>query len=162
MKFTLKNIGALPYDEELGGYVVRFRIVTQDRNRFSAWSNFYVVKLPESMIGSEYLQTAQPDSSATAAYYTTLSAGKYLVTATWSDSESLYGLSEVDVYTRQGSTWVYRGRMPINNASNISQFVFNGAAPFNVRFSFHRPSKEPATGEPPVTSRLFVIDKTIT
>lgn len=162
MKFVLKNIGALPYDEELGGYVVRFRIVTQDRNRFSAWSNFYVVELPESMIGSEFYQTAQPNSSATAAYYATLSAGKYLVTATWSDSESLYGLSEVDVYTRQGVTWAYRGRMQINNASNISQFVFNGAAPFDVRFSFHRPAKDPVAGEPPVTTRLFVIDKTIT
>jgi len=157
-KFVLKNIGALPYDKD-NGYVVRFRVLSQDRNRMSAWSPFYVVPIPTDL---QIDDPVTPPSDLTA-YSINLAGNNRLVNVMWTDKDNaLLGLTSLDVYTKQASgSWDYIGRMGINNGSNLVQRVFSITGGASITFSFHRPLKVPDRTSPPANTRLFQVSTTI-
>lgn len=161
-KFTLRNIGLLPYDEDKKGYVLRFRIVSQDRNRMSSWSPFYVIPVPAG-----FQTDVSVSPSNLEIYETSLGSSKHLVSVTWTDqNDVLTGLNSLDVYTKQAAAdWEYIGRFGLKNASNIVQRVFTITGTQTIQFSFHRPLKVPKTtglSTLPANTQLFTTSKSVT
>jgi hypothetical protein len=101
-------------------YFTRYRIISEDRNRFSYWSPIY--KIPFDIKFSIL--------SASAVY------SSNLITATWSKdinsvSGTLYEPSGFDVWIKWSNTdWIYSGRM----SSTFMTFQKNtNATTFSIR-----------------------------
>lgn len=149
--FTLRDIGKLPFNATLGGYQIRFRVVSHDRNRVSAWTPYYTILVPESMSPS-----AEDVNFLNVASFTVTAAmpgDRTVVTAVW---EKIEGVDEVDVFEQKdGGSWTWKGRQPSWQASNIVQFVYDLLVTSSVRLSFHRPTDDSTYS---YLTRLFQTD----
>lgn len=119
-KLTISSVNLPPVNAQEKAYFVRYRIISEDRNRFSYWSPIY--KIPFNFV------------------FTTLSASvtyaNNLITAIWartvSSSHDLpYTPSSFDVWIKwSNSDWLYQGRI----AGTFMTFQKNtGATTFSTR-----------------------------
>lgn len=150
--FTLRDIGKLPFNSTLGGYQIRFRVVSSDKNRTSAWTPLYTVLVPDSL--SPSAENANFLNVASFAVTSLMASGDALVTVCW---EKIDGVDEVDVFqeTNNSGTWTWKGRQPSWQASNIVQFSHHRPAITSVRYSFHRPTDSSSYS---YLTRLFQTD----
>ena len=91
-----------PISGEQNGYIVRYRIASEDKNRYSHWSPQYKVQVAA--------QTAIPFSL-------TVDSVKNTVSLIWNVVD---GISSFDVYTKiNGGEWIYSTTVSTNSYSNI-------------------------------------------
>lgn len=93
-KVTLKN-NTLPFvqiDNDGPYYAIRYRIISEDRNRFSHWSPIYRIDMPPtSDAGLPYTT-----SNNITGYKTNISAGVETITVIWSHPET-FGTTDQEV-----------------------------------------------------------------
>lgn len=159
-KFILRDIARLPFNTDIQGYAVRFRVVSHDRNRVSSWSPFYNVTVPDEMIpsGSNINLINVAYTVNTQAY----GVDDSLITVMW---EQIPGVESVDVYEQPSASapsnqWIYRGRQRCDQLSNIVQFK-RPNTDGSWKFSFHRPQISPQSGTNTsiYPSRIFITDE---
>lgn len=163
--FILRDIARLPFNTELNGYVVRFRILSHDRNRTSAWSPFYVVKVPTdiSILNSQNLAISAAQSIVDSFTYDIQNINNQpdngvQLTITW---KKLPGVEYVDVYEQFGNastgpwkatptsatnTWKYIGKFKSDQLTNTMSIYNAHPAGYNTahyRYSFNRIQTNP-------------------
>lgn len=147
--FILRDIAKIPFNTDIDGYVVRFRIISKDRNRFSTWSPFYKVKNPYNI---------KPTSKTTplfdVAYTYTITSHTSqidLINIMW---DKIDGVQYVDIFEEEKlktdnftstAQWTYIGRQLTSQMSNIIQIRKSHSllTSNKYRYSFHRPQSDP-------------------
>jgi hypothetical protein len=117
-----------------GGFTVRYRIITEDRNQFSEWSPFYFLPILENqLIRANFIN----DTVNGGQYIRTIGSNKVL-DLLWNDL-SFIGIREYDIFLKIGSNeWKYQ-TTTTNNSANIGLGPFLG--PLNARVLISTPQK---------------------
>jgi hypothetical protein len=89
-------------------YIVRYRIVSEDRNRTSHWSPRHTLLSPALAEIPHLISTTVSVSDPT----------KVLVTATWTPPQDI-DIKSYDVYLKVNSNWAYVGNTSSNTYSAI-------------------------------------------
>ena len=150
-KVTIFRADLPPVDAQTLSYNLRYRIITANRNRSSAWSNVVSVAAPTI---STINFTVSPDNS-----------GK-IVQVVW-DAPASLGLSSFDLFVKWVGNhaetdydWLYFGR--VNTNSQLLVFpveVFDNATQLfedvkKVRLQLQRPTYNPVREDYPTSTNL--------
>lgn len=182
-KFILRDVARLPFNTDANGYVLRFRLISHDRNRSSEWSPFYVAKVPSDKIPTTKLQTLFPVATSNRR---TRDNNNFIYEMTW---EPIKGVDYLDIYEQSkpvsaglynwntdpnsnvDTQWTYLGRQSCTDQTNYIRVVkVDQSTPlYQWRWSFHRPQIDPYFGATSTTSvileeqiyssRIFFIDR---
>lgn len=98
---------SLPINSDTGEYIFRYRIVSDDRNRFSAWSPQYRLQAPTiAQILAANNTTSLPTPSFTVQ---TGSDGSKVATISWNVPSFMADVEKYDVFIKWGSatTWEF-------------------------------------------------------
>jgi len=95
-----KNI--LPINSDTGEYIFRYRIVSDDKNRFSAWSPQYRLQAPTIA----QVLSANTIASLPAPSYSvqTGSSGEKVATISWNSVAPFAGIEKYDVFIKWGAS----------------------------------------------------------
>lgn len=120
---VIKNVviprSELPAVNSSNQYIVRYRVVTDDRNRYSQWS-------PMFLVDGNSVSEVDADASV---------SGR-VISIVWSDPEPRSGY---DIFVKfDGGAYVYHGRSVTTNYSLISQ----GTASFQFLIQVEGMSKQ--------------------
>lgn len=157
-KVTIYRADLPPVDATTLSYNLRYRVVTENRNRVSAWSNVVSVAAP---------------SISTINYTTSIDSVGKIVQSVW-DAPSSLGLSSFDLFVRwvgSGSetdySWAYYGRVNTNSQLLVYPVtVFNNTlqtteAPASVRLQLQRPTYNPVREDYPTSTSLTLFQSNL-
>jgi hypothetical protein len=92
----------LPISSDTGEYIFRYRIVSDDKNRFSAWSPQYRLQAPtisQIMAANNVASLPIPSYSVQ-----TASGGEKVATVSWNIPAIFSSVEKYDVYIKWGSS----------------------------------------------------------
>lgn len=122
-KVRVSSVDLPPFGAIEEGYTIRYRVISDDRNRFSAWSPFYFLAKPNSLTLN---QTFINDGD----YISTVGATRQQLNLIW-EPQSDSGVTQYDIYLRTAytdpiadSVWTYFG--------TVSNTIFNMIIPSGV------------------------------
>jgi hypothetical protein len=109
-----------------GGYTVRYRVVTEDKNQFSQWSPFYFLPVNnEGLSVNLFINDGN--------YIRTINSNKVL-DLLWTDLSG-FGIVEYDIFVKINSEdWKYR-TTTTNNSANIGLGILTGVVDAKVLVS---------------------------
>jgi hypothetical protein len=101
-KVVIEKKSLPPISGEYNGYILRYRIISEDKNRYSHWSPQYKISLdPQNAINFSF----------------TVDATKNTVNLIWN---SVSGVSNFDIYTKLNTgDWVYSSTVSSNSYSSL-------------------------------------------
>lgn len=150
-KVTIFRADLPPVDAQTLSYNLRYRIVTENRNRVSAWSNVASVAAP---------------TISTINYTVSVNNSGRIVQAVW-DAPASLGLSSFDLFIRWVGNhnetdydWAYYGRVTGNSQSLVfpTQVYDNTLQAFEdpkkVRLQLQRPTYNPVREDYPTSTNL--------
>ena len=110
-----------------GGYTIRYRIVTEDKNQFSEWSPLYFLPIENESLNSgenASLFINDPD-------YVEVFGTNKVLNIFWNDLSS-FGIRQYDIFVKFNSDdWKHRTTTGNNNA-NIGIGTFSGTVDIKV------------------------------
>jgi hypothetical protein len=134
-------------DWESGGYLIRYRIISESRNTRSHWSPVYSLSLPDF---------EEVDGSISEGVAST---GRPVLTATWENEYKLAshdifvafgGALTIDPIIYDGDNFIYQERV----SANSYNFTFNPEA------SYARIIVQPASNKQLIKSSFVIFDET--
>ena len=118
-KLIIKQKDLPPLDSQTAGYVVRYRIISEDKNRLSHWSPIFLI-----------------DSIPLTSVNGALSITSSIITAVWDDE---LGRPEYDIFVKFDSgSFSYHGTSPIHTYS----FLNTGTTSVHVKIQVASSIKE--------------------
>lgn len=148
------------YVDDQRKYMLRYRVVSDDKNRFSEWSSFYDVKAPLAFSLNEEIPAISRTQIQPQIANIVLDEGS-LITLYWSVPQELLLVRELDVFIRwfndstsMWTNWEYLNTQPQGPITVIN----DGASNYSkLDISVHLPSypKEPVILTDLPASMLF-------
>jgi hypothetical protein len=148
-KFSIK-LEDLPFTSSSAQHIVRFRVVSEDRNRVSDWSPIFVFDSP-GQTPSSSVQYALTSSSVNGSTILNLIwSGEYVRFHKDLDAESH------DVFIKWNSdSYLYSGRI-VGNSLQIFARQLSSSASFIVQLPSY-PSDAPPGTEPRLNSKIQIL-----
>jgi hypothetical protein len=111
-----------------GGYTIRYRIITEDKNQFSDWSPLYFLPIEDNL-----LNTGEANASIftnSPSYITSFGENKIL-NIYWNDLSS-FGIREYDIFLKFDSDDYKHHTTTGNNSANVGIGDFTGTVDIRV------------------------------
>jgi hypothetical protein len=105
-KIVKLNKGSLPIDSDTGEYVFRYRIVSEDKNRFSAWSSAYRIIAPtidQILAANGKTSGPGPNQISQPAFSIQTSTTGVVANITWNRDSIFSSVEQYDVYVKWGT-----------------------------------------------------------